>query len=101
MKLHQSLYGPHQSQKNWWNTIDDYLADIGFKPLKFDPCVYIYTDNEVTAILNLYVDDVLLLAGNKAVLRKLKGKLMSRFAVTDMGWFSGCRVRTGRRARSP
>ena len=42
MKLCKSLYGLRQSPKNWRSTIDIYVMKIGFKPLKSDPCVYVY-----------------------------------------------------------
>ena len=51
---------------NWWNTIDPYLVEVRFAPLKSDTCVYIYTTKEgLTIILTLYVDD-LLLRGHRA-----------------------------------
>ena len=33
------IYGLHQSLKNWIRTMDQFLGDIGFRPLKSDPCV--------------------------------------------------------------
>ena len=45
---------------------------IGFRSLKSDPYVYIYEDENGSAILTLYVDDVLLLDANKQLLDKLK-----------------------------
>lgn len=99
MKLLKSLYGLKQSPKNWHGIIDTFLVGIGFKALKSDPCVYIFNgtsgpttvkqglakDDDSTVILTLYVDDVLLAGGNKATLEMLKGKLMSRFKMSDMG----------------
>lgn len=36
-------------------------------------------------VQQLYLDDLLLLGGNKPVLKELKRKLMERFTMTDMG----------------
>ena len=44
MKLKRSLYGLHQSPKNWFGTMDQCLGNIGFFPLKSSPCEYIYED---------------------------------------------------------
>ena len=98
MRLRKSLCGLRQSPKNWHSTIDTYVMKIGFKPLKSDPCVYVYytdddsinnspanTSRKPEAILTLHVDDLMLTGGEKAVLKMLKEKLMSRFAITDMG----------------
>ena len=66
--------------------MDMELADIGFRPLKSDPCVYLYEDGSGFVILTLYVDDILFLsASKKCLLNKLKKKLMDRFEMSDMG----------------
>ena len=96
IKLFKSLHGLHQSPKNWHGTIDAFIVGIAFNALKSDPCVHIFngtttmkqglsTDDDSTVILTLYVDDVLLEGGSKATLEMIKGKLMSRFEMSDMG----------------
>ena len=65
MKLKKSLYGLRQSSKNWFRTTDHHLGKIGFRSLKSDPCAYVYEGENGSAILILYVDDVLLLGDNK------------------------------------
>ena len=85
MKLEKSLYGLRQSLKNWFGTMDDHLSNIGFRSLKSDLCVYVFEDKTSTAILTLYVDDILLLGNNKQLLGKLKKQLMDRFEMTDLG----------------
>ena len=98
MRLRKSMYGLRQSPKNWHSTIDTYVMKIDFKPLKSDPCVCVYytdddsinnstanTSRKPDGIITLYVDDLVLAGGDKAVLKMLKEKLMSRFAITDMG----------------
>ena len=80
MRLRKSLCGLRQSPKNWHSTIDTYVMKIGFKPLKSDPCVYVYytgddsinnstanTTRKLETILTLYVD-MMLAGGDKAVL---------------------------------
>ena len=65
MKLKKSLYGLRQSPKNWSSTMDHHLGKIGLCSLKLDPCVYVYEDENGSAILTLYVDDVLLTTGHQ------------------------------------
>ena len=69
--------------------MDHYLGKIGFASLKSDPCVYVYEDENGSAILTLCVDDVLLLGSNKQLLDKIKKQLMNRFEMTDIGDVSG------------
>ena len=85
MKLKKSLYGLRQSPKNWFSTMDVELAIIGFRPLKSDPCVYVYEDETGFVVLTLYVNDILFLSASKPLLNKLKKKLMNRFEMSDMG----------------
>ena len=107
MKLLKSLHCLKQSLKNWHGIIDTFLVGIGFKGLKSDPYVYIVnetttvklglaTDDDSTVILTLYqyVNDVLLVGGNKTTLEMLKGKLMRRFQTSDvdeLSRISGCK----------
>ena len=85
MKLTKSFYGLWQSPQNWFSIMDHHLCKIGFCSLKSDPCVYVYEDENGSAILTLYVDDVLLLGANKQLLDKLKKQLMDLFEMADMG----------------
>ena len=85
MKLKKSLYGFRQSPKNWFGTMDDHLSNIGFGSLKSDPCVYVFEDKTRTAIVTLYVDDIILLGNNKQLLGKLKKELKDSFQMTDLG----------------
>ena len=85
MKFKKSLYGLRQSPENWFGTMDDHLSSTGFRSLKSDPCVYEFEYKTGTAILTLYVDDILLLGNNKELLGKLKKQLMDRFEMTDLG----------------
>ena len=60
------------------------MVKIGFKSLKSDPCVYIYSEGGVIYVSTLYVDDVLLLGKDRKVLERIKRKLMGHFSMTDM-----------------
>ena len=84
MKLKKNRYGLRQSPKNWSSTMDHHLGKIGFRFFKPDPCVHVYEDVNVSAILTLYVDDALLDA-KMQLLDKLKKQLMGRFEMKDMG----------------
>ena len=72
MKLLKSLRGLSDLPMNWWNTIDPYLVEIGFEPLKSNTCVYAYTAKKgIVAILNVHVDDLLLPGGDCELLETL------------------------------
>ena len=85
MKLKKSLYGLRQSPKNWFSTMDHHLGKVGLRSLKPDPFVYVYEGENGSAILTIYMDDILLLDANKQLLDKLKKQLMDCFEMMDMG----------------
>ena len=82
-KLKMSPYGQRQSSRNWFNTIDDPLKDMGFTSTTFDPCAYTFGTSETFSILTRC--GLLLFGGNAPVLQELKRKLMNCFTMTDMG----------------
>ena len=61
MKLKKSLYGPRQSPRNWFNTINDSLRYMGFTSSTSDPYVYTFGTSDTFSKLTLYVDNLLLL----------------------------------------
>ena len=85
MKLKKTLYGLRQRPKNGFGTIDAELAATGSRPLKSDPCVYVYENETGFVILTLYVDHILFLSASKSLLKKLKTHLKNRFEMSDMG----------------
>ena len=84
MKLKKRLYGLRQNPKNWFGTMDYHLAKIGFRPLKYNPCTYIFEDDSGFVILTLYVDGVLLLDANKQLPNKFKKQLMESLEMAYM-----------------
>ena len=68
MKLVKSLYGLKKAGRLWNKLFDKTLADIGFKQLVTDSCVYFKTSSEGTAIVGTSVDDLLATATNEKLL---------------------------------
>ena len=84
-KLGKSLYGLKQAPKQWHEKFDETTLSNGFKINKSDKCVYIrYTDIGYV-IVCLYVDDLLILGNNNAIIKSTKDMLSSRFDMKDLG----------------
>lgn len=60
MSFLKSFFDVRQTPSNLWRMIDEHLMGIGFKILKSDPCVYIYSESFVVVIWTLHVDNVVL-----------------------------------------
>lgn len=84
-KLERSLYGLAQSPVLWYDTIDEVLVVIGFRPTQSDPCVYIHGRGDTLVILTLYVDDILISGKDPELVANLKTELRDRFEMKDMG----------------
>ena len=85
MKLKKSLYGLKQSPRNWGNAFANGIREIGFRPLRSDPCLYYYGSGDTYAILGVYVDDCSLAGKTPSVVKDLKKQLSNKFRMTDGG----------------
>ncbi|KAI7815493.1 Retrovirus-related Pol polyprotein, partial [Rhyzopertha dominica] len=78
--LQKSLYGLHQSGKEWNDHLHSVLTTIGLKHCISDPCIYIGND----LILGVYVDDIILV-GHLEQIQYVKQELMNKFDTRDLG----------------
>ena len=84
-KLVKSLYGLKQAPKQWHEKFDEAMLSNGFKINESDKCVYIKCIDVGYVIVCLYVDDLLILGNNKAIITSTKDMLSSRFDMKDLG----------------
>jgi hypothetical protein len=86
LRLNKSLYGLKQAPQVWNSEIDSYLKNIGFTSCKEDVCLYVKRDSSenITAMLLLYVDDILI-AGERRFVDQIKAKLAEKFPFKDLG----------------
>jgi len=77
LKLRRALYGGKQSAFLWFQMMNLFLIDLGFKPSSLDSCFYRRPD----AILILYCDD-LRIGASPDILSTLHSSLLARFEVT-------------------
>ena len=84
-KLNRSIYGLKQSSMQWNTTFDKYLKELNFESSKNDGCVYTYFQNDITCIIALYVDDLLIACDSSQFLDDIKLKLSNKFDIKDLG----------------
>ena len=84
-KLVKSLYGLKQAPKQWHEKFDNTMLSNGFTINESDKCVYIKHTHIGYVIVCLYVDDLLILGNNKAIITSTKDMLSSRFDMKDLG----------------
>jgi hypothetical protein len=84
-KLKRTLYGLKQSPRVWYQTIDKFFAETGFKRVEGDYGLYVIWNEDVKCIIALYVDDLLLACNSVLYMDKLKLALHNEYEMKDLG----------------
>lgn len=85
--LHKAIYGLKQASRQWNAKIHKSLLDQGFTRTYSDAGVYVYSkgSGDLTCIVILYVDDMLLMGNSKPFIDGVKRKLSAQYRMTDLG----------------
>ena len=94
-KLGKSLYGLKQAPRAWYITLSKAFEQIGAKPLKSEPGVFVYDHDGSTCYCLVYVDDILLMSSHQHLIDNVKTQLKSEFKIKELGkptQFLGVRI---------
>jgi hypothetical protein len=81
-KLTKALYGLHQSGRQWYFEIYSVLEELEFKEFKWCNCCFIFKNS---AILLLYVDDIIVFAKSEEIINNVIAKLQKKFDLKILG----------------
>ncbi|KAK9083162.1 hypothetical protein Scep_029633 [Stephania cephalantha] len=84
-KLKKSIYGLKQASRQWYIKFNNTITSYGFVENTVDRCIYMKISGSKFIILVLYVDDILLVANDVAMLHDVKRFLSINFEMKDMG----------------
>jgi hypothetical protein len=59
-RLNKDLYGLYKEPKSWYDMIDNFLMNLGFKKISAYPNIYFKVMDDGPVILMMYVDDMFL-----------------------------------------
>src|SRR5947207_3293550 len=82
-RLLQALYGLRKAPRLWFETLTKALANIGFKPLSLDLCIFKHRSENILIIV--YVDDILISAPNKAMIASIIRAIETYFELKEIG----------------
>ena len=107
-KLKKSIYGLKQSARCWNTTLDEYLKSVGYRKSNADECIYVKSMKDVNGhisfvILGVYVDDIIPVSNDTALLKAEKAALCERFEMVDQGeihYLLGMSIKRDRESRT-
>lgn len=86
--LKKSIYGLKQAGRQWNIKLNTVLEKFNLKRSKFDPCVHI--NNNLTLIIAVYVDDLLIFYKHENELNELKVFLNASLKMKEIGEAKEC-----------
>jgi len=84
-RLKKALYGLRQASRAWFEKINAFLEELGLSQTEVDYSLFHFTDDNDIIILVLYINDLLVIGSNPIRVNQIKGQLMQRFEMTDLG----------------
>ncbi|KAE8266700.1 hypothetical protein A4X09_0g5646 [Tilletia walkeri] len=94
-RLHCSIYGLKQSDREWFLILRSALLELGFHQSVANQAISIFESGEVAVVVASYVDDALVLERDLADVSAFKAQLAKRFQMKDqgqIGQFQGMKV---------
>jgi hypothetical protein len=95
------MYGLRQLALLWYNDLKALLHELGFSPIKADPCVFVNNTN--FRIIVVYVNDLILVTKDTSTIKELKKRLFNQYKARDLeliGFYLSIRVHRDRAERS-
>nr|GFC38229.1 putative ribonuclease H-like domain-containing protein [Tanacetum cinerariifolium] len=95
-KVVKALYGLHQAPRAWYETLATYLLENRFQRGKIDQTLFIKKQQKDILFVQIYVDDIIFGATNKALCQSFKKLMKDKFKMSSMGkltFFLGLQVK--------
>lgn len=94
-KLNKALYGLKQAPRAWFMKLKVFLKQSGFKSCYSDTSLFVYNNQNITAYVLVYVDDLIVTGNSTVFISAFVNKLHQTFALKDLGdlhYFLGIQV---------
>nr|GEV02520.1 putative reverse transcriptase domain-containing protein [Tanacetum cinerariifolium] len=95
-KVVKALYGLHQAPRAWYETLATYLLENGFQRGTIDQTLFIQKQQKDILLVQIYVDDIIFGATNKALCQSFEKLMKDKFYMSSMGeltFFLGLQVK--------
>nr|GEV33484.1 hypothetical protein [Tanacetum cinerariifolium] len=95
-KVVKALYGLHQAPRTWYETLATYLLENKFHRGTIDQTLFIKKQQKDILLVQIYVDDIIFGATNKALCQSFEKLMKDKFQMSSMGeltFFLGLQVK--------
>ncbi|XP_067123573.1 LOW QUALITY PROTEIN: zinc finger protein 271-like, partial [Centruroides vittatus] len=83
-KLNKS-YGLRESPRAWYECFNDFLITLDFYRSKYDYCLYVKKENDLTIYILLFVDNLLVCCKDNQIIVDIKNNISNKFRMKDLG----------------
>lgn len=87
-KLKKAIYGLKQAPRAWFSLLSHCLQQLGFKPSKSGPSLFVRKTTTDIIIILVYVDDFLVTGSSPSLIHAVIQTMKSRFAMKKLGSLS-------------
>jgi Reverse transcriptase (RNA-dependent DNA polymerase) len=87
-KLQKAIYGLKQSPRAWYAKLSFSLLKIKFIKSTADSSMFIKHSQNITTIILVYVDDIIITGNNNEKITRVKQYLKKEFDIKDLGQLS-------------
>nr|GEY59389.1 hypothetical protein [Tanacetum cinerariifolium] len=95
-KVVKALYGLHQAPRAWYEILATYLRENRFQKGTIDQTLFIKKQQKDILLVQIYVDDIIFGATNKALCQSFEKLMKDKFQMSSMGeltFFLGLQVK--------
>jgi Reverse transcriptase (RNA-dependent DNA polymerase) len=85
LRLKKELYGLKQAPRAWYQLVTSVLIDFGFTKCVSYLCIFFFRRGKDMVMVGVYVDDILIIGNNRALINKVKGYIEYHFKIKTMG----------------
>ncbi|KAG2820066.1 hypothetical protein PC113_g9363 [Phytophthora cactorum] len=87
-KMNNALYGLHESGQEWYDELHGWRSCEGLQRSSTEPCLYYLFDGDTTALVLVYVDDIICATNKESWKTQFFADLQNKYGIKDLGRLS-------------
>jgi Reverse transcriptase (RNA-dependent DNA polymerase) len=83
--LSKVIYGLKQSPRAWFHVLSSAFLTYDFNASNYDPSLFIFSSNNDTLIVLIYVDDIIVTSSRLTLIQEFIRSMQQKFSLKDLG----------------